>query len=187
MYAYISGHIVSVNENSIIIDNQGIGYEVFTPNPSIYKRGETVMVHTFHYVKEDAQELFGFKDVSSLDFFKKIITVKGVGPKTAMNILGKAQSTQIIEAIENSDIKYLRTLPGVGPKMASQMVLDLQGKLVINAVEKKDIDLMETVLDSLVSLGFKQSELNHVKKALAEESSQDVDVLLRKALLLLAK
>ncbi len=189
MYAYIIGEIVSRKEASIIIDNQGIGYEVFTPDPYIYKRGESVMIHTFHYVKEDAQELFGFEDEIALEFFKKIITVKGIGPKTGLNILSKANSNAIVEAIEASDIKFLRTLPGVGPKMASQMVLDLQGKLVMADENKatQSNKVIDDVLESLISLGFKRSELNGVKKALEKETTEDVDALLRQALQLLAK
>lgn len=189
MYAYISGNIVSVKTTGIIIDNGGIGYEIFTPDPYIYKRGETCLVHTFHYVKEDAQELFGFENEDALEFFKKIITVKGIGPKTGLSILSKAKSIQIIEAIENSDIKFLRTLPGVGPKMASQMVLDLQGKLVMGSSEEKSTNsqVLDDVLDTLVALGFKRNELNSVKSIIEKSDSQDVDVLLRLALQHLAK
>ncbi len=187
MYAYISGTIVSVTNNRIIIDNQGIGYEIFTPDPYIYKKGTTETVYTFHYVKEDAQELFGFKDEESLEFFKKIITVKGVGPKTGLNILGKANITQIIEAIENADIKFLKSLPGIGPKMASQMVLDLQGKLVMKETLVKEPDILEDVYEALVNLGFKRAELGKLKEPLLKLNTDDINVLLAQALKLLAK
>lgn len=187
MYAYISGTVVLVSSTSIIIENQGIGYEIFAPDPYVYKKGATETVHTFHYVREDAIELFGFKDRENLDFFKKIITVKGVGPKTGLNILAKANISSIIEAIENSDIKFLRSLPGIGPKMASQMVLDLQGKLVVKESVEKTPEILDDVFDTLITLGFKRSELSGLKEPLLKLKSDDLDELLRHALKLLAK
>lgn len=186
MYAYISGIVVSILETSIIIDNQGIGYEVFTPNPHKYKKGKEAVIHTYFYVREDEQSLFGFEDDKTLSFFKNIIKVKGVGPKTAMSILGKASYSSIVNAIETSDIKFLRTLPGIGPKMASQIVLDLQGKLVTEVSEVSN-PILEDVNLALKGLNFKQSEINSIQNDLKALETEDLNELIRHALALLRK
>lgn len=188
MYAYILGTVVLIKNESIILDNQGIGYEIFTPNSFRYEENTDVKVYTYHNVREDAQELFGFETFEHLDFFKKIITVKGVGPKTGLNILSKASIDDVVIAIENSDIKFLRTLPGIGPKMASQMVLDLQGKLVVSETTPKDSQAVEDVIETLKSaLGYRPSEINRIKNALLKHESDDVEVLIKYALSLLNK
>lgn len=186
MYAYISGTIVMVLSDRIILDNQGIGYEIFTPNPFVFKKGTIDTVYTFLNIKEDAHELFGFKDQDSLEFFKRIITVKGVGPKTGLNILSKSSIDQIIKAIDESDIKYLKSLPGIGPKMASQMVLDLQGKLIMKEQPQSMPSVLDDVYDGLMQLGFKRAEINAIKEQLLTHKSDDVGTLLQYALKLLA-
>ncbi len=178
MYAYISGTVVLVKNDSIVLDNQGIGYEIFTPNSFRYEENTDVKIFTYLNIREDAQELFGFETYEHLEFFKKIITVKGVGPKTGLNILSKASIDDIVVAIENSDIKFLRTLPGIGPKMASQMVLDLQGKLVVNEEVTKDSQAIKDVLETLKTYGFKQAEINRIKGALAKLETDNVEELL---------
>lgn len=187
MFAYIKGTVVMILETSIVIDNNGIGYEIFTPIPMEFEVGSIDTIYTYNHVREDIFALFGFKSLEILEFFKKIITVKGVGPKTGLAILKNTNLHQMVEAIESSDVSYLRTLPGIGPKMASQMVLDLKGKLVITQAYSPNLQAVEDVFVSLMNLGFKQKELDAIKERLLTLDTSDVDTLLRSALQYLAK
>ena len=87
MYAYISGNVRWITKESVVIDNQGIGYELLTPMPNRFKVNETAILYTYFYVREDVQQLFGFESQEALSFFETIITVKGVGPKTGLTIM----------------------------------------------------------------------------------------------------
>ena len=187
MIAYVSGTLISIRDDSVIIDNQGLGYRVFCPNPYRLKIGETVTLYTYHHVREDAILLFGFIEQEELDLFNKLITVKGLGPKTGLNIMGKVPYTEIINAIETSNATFLKTLPGVGPKMASQIVLDLKGKLVHTEVVSKELPILDDVFDTLSELGFKRAEFSRIKNDLLKHENQNFDELIRYALKLLAK
>ncbi|MGB4985763.1 MAG: Holliday junction branch migration protein RuvA, partial [Erysipelotrichaceae bacterium] len=130
--------------------------------------------------------LFGFDNRNDLAFFKKLISVKGVGVKTAINIFNKATSTMIINAIENNDLNFLKSLPAIGSKTASQMILDLKGKLVVND-NKFDDPLLNNVIDVLKDLGYRQAQINNIMKELANCKESDENTLIKKALQLLAK
>lgn len=187
MIAYVSGSIVSIHSDCVVVDNQGIGYRIFTPDPFVFKQGETAILYTYHHVREDAIVLFGFVDTNSLDLFTQLITVKGLGPKTGMNIMAKVRYKTLIEAIEGADAPFLKTLPGVGPKMAAQIILDLKGKLVSSASVIKENGVIDDVFEALLDLGFKKAELNRIKEKLVKHENQDVNSLIRYALSLLSR
>src|SRR5690625_2727027 len=143
MIAYVRGKLVSIQEESVIVDVKGVGYEVFCPNPFIFQKflRQEVLIHTYHHVRDDMQQLFGFKDDDEKYLFTKLISVSGIGPKSAIGILGNAQVNEFITAVETEDEKYLTQFPGVGKKTARQIILDLKGKLVGQIALERDDEI----------------------------------------------
>ena len=184
MYAYIEGKITDIKPSHITVDNQGIGYLIISPSPYNYHVGEEHRIYTHHYVREDINALYGFKNLESKDLFIKLISVSGIGPKSALSILATDQINDIILAIEEGNVKYLTKFPGIGVKSAQQIILDLKGKLI-------DIDdeLVPThrndVEDALSALGYSRLEVKKVMKKI--DADQSVEQMIKQALQLLIK
>ncbi len=187
MFAYISGNVLWVSKESVVVENHGIGYEVFTPTSYIYKETQEVSFYTYFHVREDAMILYGFETKEALKFFELIISVKGVGPRIGLNIMGRVPYSKIVSAIEQADVTFLKTLPGIGPKMASQMVLDLKGKLVTAETVTQLNPKLDEVIETLEALGFKKAEINGVMKKIDNTEENDVQTLIKTALQMLAR
>lgn len=131
MYAYIKGTVELVGPEYIVVECNGIGYQILTPNPFVFsgKKGKELTIYTYQHVREDLIALYGFETQLEKKMFKKLISVSGIGPKGAMAILAFGEPEQVVRAIENEDEKFLTKFPGVGKKTARQMILDLKGKL----------------------------------------------------------
>lgn len=188
MIAFISGVAVDRGIDYVVVDNHGIGYQVFCGNPEMVTLNESIIFHTYQHVREDAIILFGFVEKRELDIFRQLITVKGVGPKTGITILSRFSSDDIVRAIDQEDMAFLKKLPGVGPKMASQMMLDLKGKFVATQTgvsKSAAIPQLEEALDALGDLGFKKAELNNIKNELAMLNLDSVDEFIKAGLKLL--
>src|SRR5699024_4992779 len=200
MIAYIKGKLVMIQEESVVLDVDGIGYEIICPNPFIYQKymDQETFIYTYHHVREDVQCLFGFKDEDQKLLFTKLISVSGIGPKSAINMIGTVQVPDFIAAIEQEDEKYLTQFPGVGKKTARQIILDLLAKstlLYIITEPKKmetttntmnEPDLTE-VREALQALGYKQDEINSIKPTLKQFELAQTNELIKKALALLVK
>jgi len=184
MYSYIKGIVVKLNKDHIILDNHGIGYMVYVANPYAFKNGEEVVVYLYQHIREDANNLFGFKSEDARDLFLKLIHVKGIGPKTALGVLATAEVDKIINAIEEGNISYLKKVPGIGAKAAQQIILDLQGKLVLQTESIKNPD-MEEAKEVLKALGYKPKEVDTVFDKINE--IMDTNGYVKKALSLLVK
>lgn len=189
MIAFIRGSVHSFNRDSVIIDNNGIGYRIYISNPQSIHLNADVVLYTYQHVREDAITLFGFTSMEEHDLFLQLISVKGVGPKTALNMLAVCPARNMIAAIESNDVKTLKSLPGIGAKTASQIVLDLKGKLVEEAldVEVQANEQLLEAIDALKALGYKNAEISSVKKELGLLEGLSVDAYIRKALTILAK
>ena len=188
MISFIKGTIEEVLLDSIIVSNNGIGYEIGFVNQDKVKIGEKVKIHTYLNVREDALTLFGFLSRTDLTLFLRLISVKGIGPKGAMNMLVKTTGLRLISAIEEGDVNYLKTLPGIGPKSASQIVLDLKGKLVDATHNKYALpEALTEAISGLRNLGYKQSELNAIEKELVKNPNQTVYDYIKAGLQLLIK
>ncbi len=189
MIAFIKGIVHSYTSDSIIIENNGIGYRVYVANPMAVRLNTEIVIYTYQHVREDAITLFGFTSMEEHDLFLQLISVKGVGPKTALGMLGVCPAQNMIAAIENNDIKTLKGLPGIGAKTASQIVLDLKGKLVeeITEIEIKENEQLSDAMEALKGLGYKNAELNSIKKELSLLENASTDQYIRKALGILAK
>lgn len=187
MIAYLKGTVVHQGIESIIVDHHQMGYEVFVSRPYDFPLNQATTVFTYQHVREDAMILFGFQNEAEKEVFMQMIAVKGIGPKTAMNILAKTDGERFIEAIETEDLAYLTSLPGVGKKTASQMLLDLKGKFQYTASMPKKVGSknVDEALFALEELGFSRSELKNIQTQLAQESNQDIEHLIKKGLQLI--
>ena len=186
MYGYIKGIVKKVSPENIIIETYGIGYLIISPTPYQYTIDESVTLFLHHHVREDIISLYGFKDEETLNLFRKLISVSGIGPKSALSIVAYDDSNRIVDAIETSDAKYLTKFPGIGMKSAQQIILDLKGKLVI-AEEKHSLinDISNDVSAALEALGYNKKEVSKVMKNV--DVDQTVDKALKQALSYLLK
>lgn len=189
MIAFIRGKVFQTKKDSVVIDNQGIGYQIFMPNPQTLVYGSEVLLYTYQHVREDAILLFGFQSMVEQELFMRLIEVKGLGPKTAINILSVGSVNSLMEAIEKNDVVYLKSMPGIGAKTAQQIVLDLKGKLVIQENVKQVSSELNEILtdtsDALLALGYKQLDINKVIKEVSLKEYHNVDEAMRLALALL--
>lgn len=186
MIASLKGNLIHIDYDYLIVEVNGIGYKVFVAKPEIFKLNSPVFLFTHHNIREDDQELYGFSDIESLRLFERLISVKGVGCKTANTIFTKSKNEELIHAIESANIDYLRTMPGIGAKTAQQIILDLKGKFVEAANSKVEgSGNLAELFDALKQLGYKSAELSFLNKALKEFENLDLDQLLKKALILM--
>ncbi|MET0787271.1 MAG: Holliday junction branch migration protein RuvA [Paenisporosarcina sp.] len=204
MYDYIKGVVTRVTPEYITIELNGIGWQIFSPNPYAFRVSDNEQqIYTHLNVREDAQNLFGFISLEQRELFRKLILVSGIGPKGALAILASGQPSQVIQAIEREDETFLVKFPGVGKKTARQMILDLKGKLgdlvgenILPSGEdelqlfpdqsgKQEID--EALL-ALAALGYSDRELAKVRPQLESiPESLETDGYMKKALQLLLK
>ncbi len=188
MIAFVNGIVKIIRSDRVVLDVHGVGYEVYLANALSQKKDEELFLYTYQHVREDAILLFGFLKEEDYEVFMRLINVKGICPKTAQTMLSVCSGKEMIEAIENDDIKRLKSLPGIGAKTAGQIVLDLKGKFVsLETSESSTSNPVWTqVQDALVSLGYKSSQLTKIKNELENTELQE-DEMLRQALVLLAK
>ena len=184
MYGYIKGTVKEVSSNYITIDNNGIGYIVYSPNPYSFNIDSEYIVYTYQYVKEDEISLYGFKKIEEKNLFLKLISVKGVGCKMALPMIAAGSISGIEDAIERENILYLKKFPKIGDKVARQIVLDLKGKF-----EKHDdiVDVLDNddLKDTLLALGYKKADVNKVvnkvnlNKSIEEQIKEALKLLLK--------
>ena len=183
MYSYIKGIVTLIESNYIILENNKIGYLIYTPNPYSFKENEEVLVWIYQNVREDEITLYGFKTKEEKDLFLKLIEVKGLGCKMALPILATGSISGIVDAIERENILYLKKFPKIGDKVARQIILDLKGKLNCNITSTKDSN--EEVIEALKGLGYKQTDIVKVLPKISSELSLEQQI--KEALKLLLK
>lgn len=185
MYAYIKGIVKIVESNYIVVDNNGIGYLVYTGNPYGFNIDDEYLVYIYQQVREDGVNLYGFKLKEERDLFLKLIEVKGLGCKMALPMLATGSINGIIDAIERENILYLKKFPKIGDKVARQIILDLKGKLVSgldNKVDKKEYD---ELIETLKALGYKSGDINKILSSV--NSNNTIEMQVKEALKLLLK
>ena len=183
MYSYIRGNITIIESNYIVIDNNNIGYLIYTPNPYSFNLNEEYTVYVYQNVKEDEISLYGFKTLEERNMFLKLIEVKGLGCKMALPILATGSISGIIDAIERENILYLKKFPKIGDKVARQIILDLKGKLVSSNTIVNNIN--EELVEALKALGYKLSDINKVVKQI--DNNLKIEDQIKEALKLLLK
>lgn len=203
MIAYIKGELVEITDSAVIVDVNGVGYQIICANPFYFqdKLNETVKINTYHHVREDAQILYGFRNHDEKTLFTHIITVSGIGPKSGLSITGHISVDEFVVAIEEEDEKFLTQFPGVGKKTARQMILDLKGKLPFEIRQQSDqtsgqankanqtIDqkALAEAIEALKTLGYSDRELKAITPQLKQSGSVNTDELIKLGLALLMK
>ena len=190
MYAFFYGKVDSIYKDRIIIDVNNIGYEINMPESDIMSLnlGDNIKIYTYLYVREDDMRLFGFKTSESLEFFKKLITVSGVGPKVALGIISNVDIESLGVAIATENVTPLKSVPGIGPKMAQKIIFELKDKVIKDKTEKINIVLkennsknIEEAITALEVLGYTQKQIKDVISKL-DLSDDSVENIIRKVL-----
>ena len=184
MYEYIKGKIVNQESNYIVLDNNGIGYLIFVPNPYSFELDKEYTVYTYQLVREDENSLYGFKTKEEKDLFLKLIDVKGLGCKMALPMIATGSISGIVDAIERENILYLKKFPKIGDKVAKQIILDLKGKINTNNVNIKTKDYDE-LIEVLKGLGYKQNDINKILPSINTELN--IEEQIKEALKLMLK
>jgi Holliday junction DNA helicase RuvA len=183
MYNYIKGVVTSYGPNYISLENNGIGYLIYVPNPYSYQEEKEYTVYIYNHVREEENSLYGFRNEQERDLFLRLINVKGVGPRLALPILA-SPTDAVYDAIERENILYLTKFPKVGDKVARQIILDLKGKLVRND-DLFTNDGLDELMSVLESLGYKKTD---IKKILPQvDASLPVEQQVKDALKLLMR
>ena len=195
MYAYITGTIVEKNNEGIIIENNGIGYNIFMPKSKIDiipDEGMEARIFTYTLVREDAFLLYGFAKREELNIFKKLISVSGIGPKGALSILSTLTVEELVIALANRDATAISKAPGVGKKSAERLVIDLNDKVSkeeievsIDGVDKPSDDMtsaMNEAIEAMLALGFSAKISKEAVEDAAKRANNDTSSILREAL-----
>ncbi|WP_292371029.1 Holliday junction branch migration protein RuvA [Methanoregula sp. UBA64] len=195
MIAYLDGKPVASGERWVVLDVNGIGYRVFVPQQEIREIARTkekVKLHTYMAVREDAITLYGFLRPSELELFTVLISVSGIGPQIALNILSQVTLEDFVLSILDEDEKKLTRIPGIGPKSAKRLILELRDKMkkvqeamALSREGTGDLPARDAV-SALVSLGFaEEASYRAVRAAGANLSAPTVQGLIKAALAIL--
>ena len=142
MISYVKGKLVSINEELIVVENNGIGFAIHIPSSVSFSRagiGDEIKVFTYMNVREDDISLFGFATNEELELFKMLITVNSIGPKSALAILSVMSAEDLKVAIISGDSKAISKAPGVGPKSAQRVIIDLKDKIDVSGIFENDV------------------------------------------------
>ena len=176
MYSYIKGDLEEKSNGFVVIDNNGIGYKIFMSNMSIGRLGELhskVKVFTYYQVREDNISLYGFNTKEELRMFELLISVSGIGSKSAINMLSNIEASNFAIAVVSNDIKKISSIKGIGNKTAQRIVLELKDKLKteqeltnieeINEVIEEEASSNDAVI-ALQMLGYNNKDIEKVLK-----------------------
>ena len=175
MIGKIIGVLASVEGNVGLIETSGgVSYEVYlTPNLLSKKIGSMMDIRSYLQVRDDAFVLFGFESVDQHHFFKLLLSVSGVGPKTAFNVVSHTRVNELLQAVKENDVEYFTQVPGLGKKTSMKIILELSQKVKsefkFNQMNMSDDD--KTVIEALVALGYKTQEAKNLFSKLPKDLS----------------
>jgi len=168
MIVLITGQLIEKTNNSVIVDVNGVGYEIEVPLTTLYElpeAGQIIRLHTHFVVREDAQLLFGFHDKASQQLFRLLIKINGVGPKMAIAIMSSVSAGELAEIVADNSVSRLVKVPGVGKKTAERLIIELRDKLSVPAVGASgsaqllgDSSMSDDAQAALQGLGYKPSD-----------------------------
>jgi Holliday junction DNA helicase RuvA len=193
--AHLRGRILRKGPQEAVLDVCGVGYRVAIPVSTFYRLGEPgaeVELRTYTHVREDTLALYGFLTASEQEMFERLISVGGVGPKLALNILSGIEVPDLVAALRTSDLSRLTRVPGVGKKTAERLIVELKDKMPAVVVDQMPSvpaagGPKEDLLSALVNLGYSRGEVERgVDRALREDGSGRFEDLLRRALQIVA-
>ena len=200
MIAHLSGTLLAKAPQSVIIDNGGIGYEVTVPLSTFYALPEKdgrVSLHIYTHVREDALMLFGFCTALEKEMFTMLISVSGIGPKLATNILSGIGPEELLGAMARADTARMQSIPGIGKKTSERIVLELRDRAaklkgtlepsVSQVIVPEDKGMIEDAASALVNLGYSaKSARDAVEKARSRLKTFNLQSLIKEALRVLA-
>ena len=195
MYEYLNGELAHILPTAIVIDVHGVGYQVVFANPyrlqDSLKKQIKVLVQ--QVVREDSITLYGFISSEERELFQRLISVSGIGPKSAMSILANDDTEGFMNAVESGNVTYLTKFPGVGKKTAQQIILDLKGKfealpeVTTKAVVSTNQATLEEAKEALLGLGYSAKEITKIWKSLEATAPSTTQEALKVAFKLLMK
>lgn len=197
MYSYIKGTLEEVFEDRIVVENNGIGYQIEVPT-SVLERlpsiGEVVKIFTYLHVKEDCFSLFGFWSREEHKLFKMMLNVSGIGPKGALGILSTLSPERLCVAVASDDAKAIAKAPGIGSKTAQKLIIELRDKVKLEDVIENGFDqdvaapteeyghLVKEAVEALTSLGYSQKEAKEVVSMIELSEGMTVEDILKASL-----
>ena len=189
MIARLTGRVLTLDQGTLVLDVNGVGYEieVASSTANSVEIDKIVTLETLLIVREDAQILFGFTELTDKKLFQLLIKINGVGPRLAIGIMSGLNEDELSLAIMEKDIKVLTSLPGVGKKTAERLVIELQDKITFEKASgkknksKMSQELLSDLEGTLINLGYKPQEVDFAIHRIKIEST-DLEVLIKAAL-----
>ena len=186
MIASISGKVIQLTKETVIIDINGLGFEVFAPKSllSDTEKGDLIYLYTYMLVREDNISLFGFSSLEEKHLFLEFLAVGGVGPKLSLSILSSLSIDNIRSAILSEKPDYFSRVPGIGKKTAQKIIIQMQGKLPDSdgLAIRSITDVDDAVVDALISLGYSVVEAQTALQTIPKDTPDDVETKRRVAL-----
>lgn len=187
MFNYIIGEIVLKSENSVVIENNSVGFEISVSQSTLLSLpsiGSVAKIYTYLNVREDEMSLFGFSTLEEKEMFLKLISVSGIGPKVALSILSGIRLSDLSIAIKTEDIKVLSTIKGLGKKTAERIVLELKDKISVIGFSEENVPMLnESAIDeateALVALGINKNEAYRLARENARENDKAEEIITR--------
>jgi Holliday junction DNA helicase RuvA len=181
MIARLNGTVVEKSIGRVIVEVAGVGYEVFAPHSSELNLGTEVKLFTYHAIRENAEELYGFPSLAAKQLFELLLSVSGVGPKAGVGIMSLGPPETIRNAIANADFTFIGQAPGVGKKTAERVVVDLRDKVgIASAAGLSFAATSDDALDALLALGLNLTDAT--TKLAAVDSALPTEERIRLAL-----
>ncbi|HOT99964.1 MAG: Holliday junction branch migration protein RuvA [Anaerolineaceae bacterium] len=186
MIASISGKVIQLTKETVIMDINGLGFEVFVPKPllSETEAGDLLYLYTYMLVREDNIALYGFTSLEEKQLFLQFLAVGGIGPKLSLSILSSLSIDNIRSAILSEKPDYFSRVPGIGKKTAQKIIIQMQGKLPDSdgLAIRSITDVDDAVVDALISLGYSVVEAQTALQTIPKNTPDDVETKLRVAL-----
>lgn len=202
MISYIKGELTEIFNDMIVVESNGIGYNINVPVSvieQISSIGNKVKIYTYLNVKEDECSLFGFLTRDDLNMFKMLISVNGIGPKVAVGALSNISSDDLRFAVLSDDVAAIKALPGIGPKTAQKLIIELKDKLKLDEVfeaalarnthgsaaqtgSSNVVMIRNDAVEALVSLGYSGKDALNAVKAVEDIENKDSETVLKEAL-----
>jgi len=188
MYAFFKGKVEEIEKDRVVIEVNNIGYEINMPESDLFTLdiNQEIKIYTYLHVREDDMKLFGFLSYETLGFFRKLISVSGVGPKVALGIISNIVTSDMCIAIATENVAALKQVPGIGPKMAQKIIFELKDKVlkeeVINASKKveKKVTINPNISEATTALqvlGYSERQIKEVISGLEVEEDTVEDII----------
>lgn len=196
MYSYIKGTLKEVQADFIVVENNGIGYQIYVPLrilQELPQSGGQVKIYTYLYVREDAFSLFGFLSRDELTMFQLLLNVSGIGPKGALALLSVLSADEIRFAVVSDDVKTITKAPGIGKKGAQRLIIELKDRISLEdafesaadpapAVSESGNAARKEAMEALIALGYSPAEAAGALSGLEITEESDTESVLKQAL-----